>query len=97
MGAAPFRSTHQVKELSLAQQPIDVVVGARLSAIRTARGVSPDQLGTVLGITGNDVLNYESGTVRIPAAHLLEICRYFQINLADLFPTLDPNQDPNVH
>jgi transcriptional regulator with XRE-family HTH domain len=81
----------------LRQQPIDVIVGERLAALRAARGVSLDELGSVLGISGIDVANYESGSVRIPPARLIEICKYFQVTLQSLFPSLDRDHDPNLH
>ena len=81
----------------LGQQPIDVIVGERLEALRTSRGVTLDQLGSVLGITGNGVANYEAGAVRVPPQHLIEICRFFQLSLQTLFPSLDRDHDPNLH
>jgi transcriptional regulator with XRE-family HTH domain len=81
----------------LGQKPIDVILGERLAALRTARRVSLDQLGSVLGITGNQVETYESGAVRIPPPHLVEICQFFQVSLQSLFPSLHTDHDPNLH
>jgi transcriptional regulator with XRE-family HTH domain len=81
----------------LGQKPIDVIIGERLEALRTSRGVTLDQLGSALGVTGNEVAAYESGAVRIPPPHLIEICRFFQVSLQTLFPSLDRDHDPNVH
>jgi hypothetical protein len=86
-----------IQETKLAQRPVDVIVGARLAALRMARGVSQDALGSVLGITGTEIANYESRAVRIPAAHLVEISRFFQVRLQDLFPSRDPDHDPGLH
>jgi DNA-binding XRE family transcriptional regulator len=88
---------HGTRGTKLAQRPVDVIVGARLSALRTVRGVSQDALGAAIGTTGSEIANYESGAVRIPAAHLIEICRFFQVKLEDLFPSSDPDRDPNLH
>jgi transcriptional regulator with XRE-family HTH domain len=79
------------------QKPIDVIVGERLAALRTSRGVSLDQVGSVLGITGSEVANYESGAVRIPPNHLIDICRFLQVTLQNMFPSLDRDHDPNLH
>lgn len=81
----------------LAQKPIDVIVGERLNALRTARGVSLDQLGAILGVTGKDVADYESGAIRVLPAQLIAICKFFQVTLQTLFPTLDRDHDPNLH
>jgi DNA-binding transcriptional regulator YiaG len=85
------------KEIRLGQKPIDTIVGARLSAIRIAQGVSVARLATALGTTEHQVERYEDGTDRISAAHLLQLCQYFSVSLADFFPRSDPGQDPNVH
>jgi transcriptional regulator with XRE-family HTH domain len=81
----------------LAQKPIDVIVGKRLEALRTARSVDLDQLGTVLGITASEVADYESGAVRIPPAHLIAVCKFFQVTLRSLFSHLDSDHDPSLH
>lgn len=81
----------------MGQKPIDVIVGERLAALRTARGVSLDQLGSVLGISGREVADYEAGATRIPPAHIVAISRYFQVTLQSLFPSLDRDHDPNLH
>jgi transcriptional regulator with XRE-family HTH domain len=81
----------------LAQRAIDVIVGARLAALRTARGLSRVQLGSALGTTAIEITNYESGDVRIPAARFIELCQIFKVNLQDLFPSLDPDHVQNLH
>ena len=81
----------------MGRKPIDVIVGERLAALRVARGVSLDQLGSMLGISGSEVADYESGSVRIPPAHLIKICQHFQVTLQSVFPSLDRDHDPNLH
>ena len=81
----------------MGQKPIDVIVGERLLALRTLRGVGLDQLGAVLGLTGDEVAAFETGLVRIPPQHLIAVCRFFQVELNSLFPSLDSDHDPNLH
>jgi transcriptional regulator with XRE-family HTH domain len=78
-------------------KPIDVVVGARLSALRTVRRISLDRLCSVLGATENTISKYESGATRIPPDHLIKICRFFEVKLGDFFPRPDRNHDPNLN
>ena len=78
----------------MGQKPIDVIVGERLEVLRTSRGVTLDQLGSVIGRTGSQVADYEAGRVRIPSADLIEICRFFHVTIQSLFPSQDPDQDP---
>jgi DNA-binding XRE family transcriptional regulator len=87
----------ELRRRGLEQNPIDLIVGERLAALRTTRGVSLDQLGSVLGITGNEVADFESGAARVPPSLLIEICKYFQVTLQSLFPSLDGDRDPNLH
>jgi transcriptional regulator with XRE-family HTH domain len=75
----------------LGRAPIDVLVGQRLATLRTARAVTQDQLGAMLGITGNQIADYESGAVRISPTHLIQICQFFQVPVQTLFPNLDPD------
>ena len=75
----------------------DVMIGARLSGLREARGVSVDRLGFALATTGKTIMDYESGTVRITAAHLVQICEFLDAKPSDLFPTSNRNHDPKLH
>jgi transcriptional regulator with XRE-family HTH domain len=75
--------------------PVDVIVGAHLTAIREARGIELDRLASILETTEDQISRYESGAERISSAHLIEICQFFGINLADMFPKLDAGYDPS--
>jgi transcriptional regulator with XRE-family HTH domain len=77
----------------LAQKPIDEMVGARLAAVRAAQNVSVAQLASALRTTEDQIERYEMGTERISAALLIEICKFFQVKLEDIFPTPDPDHD----
>jgi transcriptional regulator with XRE-family HTH domain len=81
----------------LGQRPIDVIVGERIAGLRTSRGVSQDQLRLVLGTTGQQIADYEAGKTRIPPAHLIEVCKFFQVTLQSLFPSSDSDYDTNLH
>jgi transcriptional regulator with XRE-family HTH domain len=81
----------------LGRKPIDVIVGERLATLRTVRGVSSDRLGSILGIGSDVIANYEAGVVRIPPAHVIEICKFFQVAIKSLFPSFDRDHDPTLH
>ena len=81
----------------VSQKPVDLIVGRRLSALRTARGLGLGRLSSVLETTTSVIEHYESGSVRIPPAHLIEICQFFQVELTDLFARLDRDHDPRLH
>jgi hypothetical protein len=67
-------------------KPVGVIIGARLSALHTARGLSRGQLGSALGTTGNQIADYDSGQMRILSAHLIEMCAFFPGEFGGLVP-----------
>jgi transcriptional regulator with XRE-family HTH domain len=71
-----------------------VIVGARLAALRTSRNLTVGRLASVLGTTEDRIRQYELGLSRVTPAHVIEICQYFQIKVADLFPSPGSDQDP---
>jgi transcriptional regulator with XRE-family HTH domain len=81
----------------LGRKPIDVIVGERLAALRFARSVSAAQLASVLGISAAELAAYEAGSTRVTPAHLIEICRYFEVTLQSLFPGPSRDHDPHLH
>ena len=69
--------------------PVDIHVGARLRALRAARGVSQTKLGDKLGITFQQVQKYETGTNRISASKLYDISRILNVQPNYFFEGLD--------
>ena len=63
----------------------DRKVGARVSAIRKARGLSQSALGEAIGVTFQQVQKYEKGTNRIGAGRLQTIARFLDVPLSDLY------------
>lgn len=68
--------------------PWDVVVGARVRAARTARGVSQTLLADHLGLTFQQVQKYERGSNRISASKLIEIGQVLQVAPSDFLKDL---------
>lgn len=81
----------------LALGPIDIVVGARVTALRSAQGKTIAQLASAIGRTEVEVARYEAGEQRIPPDDLIKIRQFLGVNLADLFPSPDRNHDPKLH
>ncbi len=65
--------------------PIDVHVGKRLRMWRTRREVSRITLGEAIGLTDQQIQKYETGTNRIGASRLQEICTVLKISVSFLF------------
>jgi transcriptional regulator with XRE-family HTH domain len=65
--------------------PIDVLVGERLRMWRTAREISRITLGEAIGLTEQQIQKYETGSNRIGASRLHEICTVLKIPVSFLF------------
>ena len=60
---------------------IDFVVGKKIADLRTAKGVSRQELATKLGITHQQLHKNEKGNNRIILSRLLEICKIFDVSI----------------
>jgi transcriptional regulator with XRE-family HTH domain len=65
--------------------PIDIHVGERIRMWRTERKLSRITLGEALGLTGQQIQKYESGTNRIGASRLQQVCIVLEIPVSFLF------------
>lgn len=75
-----------------ALENINVLIGRNLRKLRTQRGMSQDQLSTILGVTHQQVQKYESGKNRLPLEKLLLIKEYFGISYDLLFEKSSTSQ-----
>ena len=64
---------------------IDIYIGARMRGRRVQLKISQTALGKTLGVSFQQVQKYESGSNRVSAARLLEICEALQVPLASMF------------
>ena len=76
-----------------APDPIDVEVGARVRAIRNAKGMSQTALGKALGVSYQQMQKYERGANRISASVLVKIARCFGVRPSQLLPDSDNVED----
>ena len=65
--------------------PIDIHVGERIRMRRTERKVSRITLGEAIGLTDQQIQKYETGTNRIGASRLQQICAVLEIPVSFLF------------
>ncbi len=66
--------------------PIDVAVGLRVRTLRKKNGMSQEKLGSMLGITFQQIQKYERGTNRISASMLVKAARALEVSPASLLP-----------
>jgi len=64
---------------------LDLIVGARISALRKVRGLSQTALGEALGVTFQQIQKYEKGQNRIGAGRLQEVAKFFEVPVSSLF------------
>ncbi|MBN8827668.1 MAG: helix-turn-helix transcriptional regulator [Sphingobacteriia bacterium] len=76
---------------------IDAHVGSKLRARRTLLGISQEQLGSVTGISFQQVQKYEKGLNRIGASRLYEFAKALSVEVAYFFDGFEDNnsQKPN--
>jgi transcriptional regulator with XRE-family HTH domain len=73
--------------------PIDNYVGSRIRARRLALGLSEKELGDALGLTFQQVQNYEKGTDRVGASRLQKIASVLDVKPAFFFEVSMPGAD----
>jgi transcriptional regulator with XRE-family HTH domain len=65
---------------------IDEYVGARIREGRVALNLSQEQLAGALGVSFQQIQNYERGANGVSAVRLFDICRILNVPLASMFP-----------
>ena len=65
---------------------IDRYIGVRIREGRLALNLSQEQLARALGVSFQQVQNYESGANGVSAVRLFDVCRILQVSLALMFP-----------
>ena len=73
----------------------DIEVARRMRAVRREKGLSQEQLGNALGLTFQQVQEYENGTNRIAAGRLHKIAEILGVPAALLFGTPSPPATPS--
>jgi transcriptional regulator with XRE-family HTH domain len=65
---------------------IDEYVGARIREGRLALNLSQEQLARALGVSFQQIQNYERGANGVSAVRLFDICKILNVSLASMFP-----------
>lgn len=63
---------------------VDQVVGANLRKFRMTKGISLNDVGDFIGVSGEQVRKYEDASNRLPISRALKICKLFRIDLMTL-------------
>lgn len=71
-----------------APDPIDLYVGRRVRQLRKNRKLTQTELGTLIGVSFQQIQKYERGTNRISVSMLFRIARGLHTPLGDFFAGL---------
>ena len=64
---------------------VDQTVGARITAMRKAKGLSQADLGVAVGVTFQQIQKYEKGINRVGASRLQQIAKCLDVPVSTLF------------
>jgi ribosome-binding protein aMBF1 (putative translation factor) len=84
-----FRSSRRTPSAEMkakAKSEIDEYVGARIREGRLSLNLSQEQLARALGVSFQQIQNYERGNNGVSAVRLFEICRILNVSLVAMFP-----------
>jgi transcriptional regulator with XRE-family HTH domain len=73
---------------------IDEYIGSRIRECRLSLCLSQELLARALGVSFQQVQNYEKGTNGISAVRLFDFCRILDVPLETMFPTADSKSLP---
>jgi transcriptional regulator with XRE-family HTH domain len=65
---------------------IDEYIGARIREGRVALHLSQELLAAALGVSFQQIQNYEKGANGVSAVRLFDICKILNVSLASMFP-----------
>jgi transcriptional regulator with XRE-family HTH domain len=65
--------------------PLDAMVGARISMLRVNRGMSQTMFAERIGVTFQQVQEYERGASRVGASRLSQIASVLGVSVGELF------------
>jgi transcriptional regulator with XRE-family HTH domain len=72
---------------------IEKYIGEKLRKRRKYLGLTQQDLGKAIGLTGQQIHKYEAGLDRIPASRLLELGRYLFVSLSYFYKGSYQNED----
>jgi transcriptional regulator with XRE-family HTH domain len=70
--------------------PLDAMVGARIRLFRVNRGISQAMLAERIGVTFQQVQQYERGATRVGASRLAQIAWVLDVSVGELFESSRP-------
>lgn len=88
-----FSRNHKKRIKKLCDSPVDIYVGKRLRIIRKSLGISQDELGSLVGVAGQQIQKYEAGYNRISASRLYEFAQIFKKPVSEFYKDYEIDKD----
>jgi transcriptional regulator with XRE-family HTH domain len=66
---------------------IDEHIGLRMREIRLSLKMSQEHIAKALGVSFQQIQNYEKGANGVSAVRLFEICKVLNVSLSSMFPS----------
>jgi transcriptional regulator with XRE-family HTH domain len=82
---------------TIAKSELDKFIGSRIRENRMSLQLTQVLLAKALGVSFQQVQSYENGTNGISAVRLFDVCRIFNVPLADMFPPVHPKRPNRSH
>jgi transcriptional regulator with XRE-family HTH domain len=68
------------------QSETDAYIGSQLRQARLSQAITQQQLAEALGVSFQQVQNYENGANGLSAVRLFAICKFLNVSLPSMFP-----------
>ena len=81
MVAKTIHGKQSYDRLTLNDPALNATIGSRISAIRTAKGLTQTELGAQIGMPSSKLSKVERGDNRIPVAALVRIAKALETDL----------------
>jgi len=73
--------------------PVDIYVGSRLRMRRSLLGISQNKMGSLIGVTFQQIQKYEKGVNRIGSSRLYQISKILLIPVSYFFDGYDETEE----
>lgn len=70
---------------TIEEEKFNTALGKQLMIVRMKQKMSLDQLGAHLGVSGQQITKYETGTSRMPAEKIKRCCHIFNVSIEYFF------------
>lgn len=71
-------------------------IGEQIRSLRTARGLSQEQLGREMGVPTNTISRWETTTYKPGVEELERLARFFGVSILEFFPGRETKQDERL-